>query len=134
MATDSTTIIAAGVPSLSIVKTHSGNFFRGQLNATYTLTVSNNIGAGTTAGTVSVQELPPPGLQPVSMSGTGWTCNPTSCTRITTLAPGASYPSITVMVNVDPGAPSQVVNQARVSGGGAAPVTTTDPTIVTAAP
>jgi uncharacterized repeat protein (TIGR01451 family) len=130
MASDSTTIIAAGVPSLTITKTHVGNFTQGQIGATYTLTISNNIGAGTTTSSVAVQELPPPGLTPVSMSGTGWTCSPTSCNRTTTLAPGASYPPITVTVNVAATATSPVVNQARVLGGGSAPSTTTDPTVI----
>jgi uncharacterized repeat protein (TIGR01451 family) len=130
MASDSTTIIAAGVPSLTITKTHVGNFTQGQIGATYTLIVSNNIGAGTTTSSVTVQELPPPGLTPVSMSGTGWTCSLTSCNRTTTLAPGASYPPITVTVNVAATATSPVVNQARVLGGGSAPSTTTDPTVI----
>jgi uncharacterized repeat protein (TIGR01451 family) len=130
-ASDSTTIIPAGVPSLTITKTHAGNFFQGQMNATYTLTVSNNIGAGTTVGPVSVDELPPSGLVPVSMAGTGWSCSPTHCTRNTALAPGASYPTITVTVNVQPGATSPQVNQASVSGGGSAPSMTSDPTVIT---
>jgi hypothetical protein len=130
MATDSTTIIPAGVPALTITKTHTGNFTQGQTGATYTLTVSDNIGAGSTVGPVTVQELPPSGLVPVSMSGVGWTCSPTSCNRNTVLAPGASYPAITVTVNVLATATSPQVNQAQVSGGGAATVTTSDPTII----
>jgi uncharacterized repeat protein (TIGR01451 family) len=132
MATDSTIIIPAGTPALTIVKSHTGNFTQGQTNATYTLTISNNIGAGTTVGPVNVNEIPPSGLSPVSMAGVGWTCgNPTSCTRNTALAPGASYPTITVTVNVLPTATSPQVNQARVAGGGSAPTITSDPTIIT---
>jgi uncharacterized repeat protein (TIGR01451 family) len=130
MPTDSTTIIPAGVPNLTIVKSHIGNFGNGQTGATYTVTVSNTTGAGTTVGPVTVNELPPSGLVPVAMAGTGWTCSPTSCNRTTTLAPGASYPPITVTVNVVSGATSPQVNQARVSGGGAAPVTASDPTVI----
>ena len=130
MASDSTTIVPAGVPNLSVTKTHVGNFFQGQTNATYTVIVSNSTGAGTTSGPVNVDELLPPGLAPVSMSGTGWSCNPTHCTRITTLAPGGSYQPITVTVNVLAGASSPQVNQVNVSGGGSAPTSTTDPTVI----
>ncbi|HET8947707.1 MAG TPA: hypothetical protein VFQ07_12065, partial [Candidatus Polarisedimenticolia bacterium] len=128
---DSTTIIPAGTPSLSITKTHVGDFHQGQTGATYTLTVSNNIGAGTTLGPVNVNEIPPSGLTVVSLAGTGWTCGPSSCNRNTALAPGASYPPITVTVNVLATATSPQINQARVSGGGAAVVITSDSTVVT---
>jgi uncharacterized repeat protein (TIGR01451 family) len=130
MATDSTTIVPAGVPNLSVTKTHVGNFFQGQTNATYTVIVSNSTGAGTTSAPVNVDDLLPPGLAPVSMSGAGWSCIPTHCNRITTLLPGASYPAITVTVNVLAGATSPQVNQVNVSGGGSAPTSTTDPTVI----
>jgi uncharacterized repeat protein (TIGR01451 family) len=129
-ASDSTTIIPAGVPSLSVTKTHVGNFTQGQINATYTVTVSNNVGAGATVGPVTVNEMPPAGLVPVAMAGSGWTCNPTSCTRSGSLAPGSSYPPITVTVNVLATASSPQVNQASVSGGGSAPANTSDSTII----
>jgi hypothetical protein len=64
------------------------------------------------------------------MAGTGWTCSATHCARTTALAAGASYPPITVTVNVLPTATSPQVNQANISGGGAAPSTTTDPTVI----
>jgi uncharacterized repeat protein (TIGR01451 family) len=130
MATDSTTIIPAGVPSLSITKTHAGNFFQGQTNATYTVVVSNNVGAGTTVGPVNVNDAFPSGLVPVSMAGTGWTCTPTSCNRNTALAPGASYPAITVTVNVLATATSPQVNQVNAGGGGSAPASYSDSTVI----
>src|SRR5205814_989034 len=43
-ASDSTAIVLN--PILSIAKAHSGNFSQGQANATYTVTVSNQAGAG----------------------------------------------------------------------------------------
>lgn len=130
MASDSTTIIPGGVPSLSITKTHVGNFFQGQTNATYTVVVSNNTGAGTTTGPVNVTDTFPSGLVPVSMAGTGWTCSPTSCNRNTALAPGASYPAITVTVNVLATATSPQVNQVNVGGGGSAPASYSDSTVI----
>src|SRR5260370_24722475 len=73
-ASDSTIIIVPGTPTLSITKTHSGNFTQGQVGATYTVTVSNAGNAGT-SGTVTVTETAPTGLTVTSMSGSGWTCN-----------------------------------------------------------
>jgi uncharacterized repeat protein (TIGR01451 family) len=98
-------------PALSITKTHSGSFVRGQQNATYTVTVSNAANAGPASGTVTVTETVPSGLTLVSMAGTGWTCPGTlsnNCTRGDALAGGSSYPAIAVTVNVASNAPSPV--------------------------
>ena len=54
------------------------------------------------------------------MAGTGWTCGGATCTRSDILNGNSSYPAITVMVNVAANASSPQVNQASVSGGGAA--------------
>jgi uncharacterized repeat protein (TIGR01451 family) len=80
-ASDSTIIVSASQPALSITKTHTGNFTQGQQGATYTLTVSNNSGAATTSGTVTVTDTLPSGLSWVSMTGTGWSCGANVCTR-----------------------------------------------------
>ncbi|HLH17156.1 MAG TPA: protease pro-enzyme activation domain-containing protein [Bryobacteraceae bacterium] len=117
-------------PLLSLQSTHTGTFAPGQSGATYTLTVSNAAGAGTTSGAVTVAENLPAGLQLVSMTGSGWTCSAAACTRSDALAGGASYPAITVKVNVSASAAGQVTNQAAVSGGGAMPAATVDLTIV----
>ena len=55
-----------------------------------------------------------------ALSGAGWTCTvATTCTRSDALAPGASYPPITVTTSVGAGAaPGTVTNSAVVSGGG----------------
>jgi uncharacterized protein (TIGR03437 family) len=115
---------------LSVDKAHIGNFAQGQTSATYTVTVSNSASAGPTAGTVTVSEAVPAGLTLVSMAGTGWTCADISCTRSDALAAGASYPAITVTVNVASDAPLQVTNQVTVSGGGSASATANDATNV----
>jgi hypothetical protein len=128
-ASDPTTIVSAGQPSLKIVASHAGNFFQGQQGATYTLLVSNNSGVATT-GTVTVTELLPSGLSLFSMSGAGWGCVSTVCTRGDLLAAGGSYPVITVTVNVSGTATSPQVNQVSVSGGGSASANTSDSTIV----
>jgi uncharacterized repeat protein (TIGR01451 family) len=102
---------------LNISKTHTGNFTQGQVGATYTVTVGN-IGAGPTSGTVTMTETPPSGLTVTGMSGTGWTCNTTTCTRSDSLSPGNNYPAITVTVNVASNASSPLTNVAGASGGG----------------
>ena len=124
-ASDSTTIV---YPALGITKTHSGNFSQLQQGATYSLTVSNGAGAAPAAGAVTVSDNLPGGLTLVSMSGTGWSCSFSTCSRGDALPANASYPPILVTVNVSPTAPPQVTNMATVSGGGSAGATASDPT------
>ena len=87
---------------------------------------------------MTVTETPPPGLTVTALSGTGWTCTVATrtCTRSDALAPGASYPPITVATSVAAGAaPGVVTNTAVVSGGGDSNTTNntaTDPTIIAA--
>jgi uncharacterized repeat protein (TIGR01451 family) len=120
-ASDPTTI---NVPDLAITKTHSGNFIVGQTGAVYTIAVSN-VGALATAagGTIRVTDLLPFSLSATAASGTGWNCNipvPTqfTCTRPSAdiLAPGASYPPITLTVNLGTFVPLPLVNTVSVSG------------------
>ena len=118
-------------PSLSITKTHSGNFNQGQQNARYTITVSNAAGAPASSSAVTVTDAMPPGLMLVSMSGSGWSCSGTTCSRSDGLAGGASFPAITVTVNVGASATSPQVNSASVSGGGSVTASTTDSTTIT---
>jgi len=127
---DSTTVLPASVPSLSISKTHAGNFAQGQQNATYTITVSNNNAAATTSGAVTVTDTLPSGLTLVSMAGTGWNCASNTCSRSDTLAGGASYAPITATVNVQTNATSPQVNQVSVSGGGSAAAGANDSTVI----
>jgi uncharacterized repeat protein (TIGR01451 family) len=136
-ATDPTTINAAGVPDLTITKTHSGNFTQASIGS-YTITV-NNVGAAATTGTVTMTDTVPAGLTATALSGTGWTCalTPTvNCTRGDALAASASYPSITLAVSVANNAPATVTNTVTVAGGGetnTANDTATDPTTVNTA-
>src|SRR5262249_13971618 len=108
------------VPStLSVAITHIGNFVRGQSAATYSVMVTNTASAPPTTGAVIVSELVPSGLTLISMSGSNWTCPPggNTCTRSDVLAPGASYPPITVIVAVATNGTSPQVNSVFVSGG-----------------
>jgi hypothetical protein len=121
-----------GAPQiLKITKMHTDPFTAGQLNATYSVTVSN-VGNGPTSGIVTVTEMAPSGLTLISMDGAGWTCpangNSNQCTRSDALNGGISYPAITVTVNVATIVPSSLMNQVSVSGGGSAPASASDPT------
>jgi uncharacterized protein (TIGR03437 family) len=95
------TKVAVAVPDVTVSKRHAGNFRQGDTADTYTLTVANT-GQGPTAGAVMVSDTLPAGLTATAISGTGWTCvlATFTCTRSDALAPGASYPDITVTVNV----------------------------------
>ena len=112
-------------PRLTITKAHNGQFRPGQVGATYIVTVGNN-GGGATTDAVTVSETLPAGLAPLSMSGTGWNCSSTSCTRRDVLNPYAAYPPITVAVNVAPNASSPQVNVVTVTGGGSPSASTSD--------
>jgi len=117
-ANDPTTIVTR--PDLSLLKSHVGGFFAGQVGATYTLTVVNVGTAPTDGTTVTVTDTLPPGLTATALTGTGWTCvlATRTCTRADVLAGGASYPAITLTVNVADSATGSVTNTATVSGGG----------------
>ena len=128
-ASDLTTIVAPP-PMLTIGKSHVGSFAQGQAGAQYTISV-RNAGLGAVLGLVTMTETPPSGLTVTAMSGTGWTCNTATCTRADALPAGASYPAVTVTVNVSGSATSPVVNTASVSGGGSASAAVADSTVVT---
>jgi hypothetical protein len=115
---------------LSIAKTHSGDFIQGQEGAVYTITVSNAANVGPTVGTVT--EISPSGLILFSLSGDGWTCSGTTCTRSDALAPKSSYPVITATVNVANNATSPQVNQVMVTGGGSGSAAGSDSTNIDA--
>jgi uncharacterized repeat protein (TIGR01451 family) len=126
-------------PDLTVTSSHSGAFTQGQTGA-YTITVSN-VGAGPTSGAVTVEDTVPTGLTATTMAGDGWTCEvgvgSPNCTRSDVLAAGASYPAITLTVNVAANAPSSVTNVVTVSGGGEVNTgndTYNDPTSISAAP
>jgi uncharacterized protein YjbI with pentapeptide repeats len=121
-------------PLLSIANTHIGNFTQAQTGAAYTVTVSNATTSSPTSGPVTVTETVASGLTLVSMTGNGWACSGSTCTRADALAGGASYPAITVTVNVPPTALSPQVNAVSVSGGNSFTASTTDSTVISFLP
>jgi uncharacterized repeat protein (TIGR01451 family) len=129
-ATDPTPLMP--IPDMTITKSHTGNFSRGQIGATYTV-IASNVGPVPTTAPVSVTDTIPAGLTLTGMSGAGWSCSGATCTRNDVLAAGAAYPPITVTVNVAPDAPLSITNVAMVSGGGEKNLlndTASDPTII----
>jgi len=121
--TDTDPIVAVPPPhpvvDLTIAKVHIGTFMPGQAGAQYQITVTN-VGASPTSGPVTVTDVVPAGLTATAIAGPGWTCAQASgpCTRSDPLAPGASYPAITLTVNVAATPPSLLVNSVTVAGGG----------------
>ena len=130
-----TLLLPLPAPSLSIIKSHTGNFTGGQ-SGTYNIVVSNATTAGPTSGTVTVTDTPPAGLVATSAAGAGWTClEPITCSRNDVLAAGASYPPITLAVSVAMDAAPTVINVVTVSGGGnPTPATASDTTSITLVP
>jgi uncharacterized repeat protein (TIGR01451 family) len=118
IAQDLTNVLA---PVLAITESHSPDPFVVGSPGTYTITVDNKAGKAATTGTVTVNDTLPTGLTEASISAPGWTCSTTtvsvSCNRSDPLAVGASYPAITVTVNVNGGSPS-LITTPNVSGGG----------------
>ena len=109
-------------PDLSILKTHAPALFtQGDVGDTFTISVSN-VGPEPTSGNVTVVDTLPPSLTATAISGTGWACalGTLTCTRADALGAAASYPSITLTVNVANDAPILVTNDVTVSGGGEA--------------
>src|ERR1700761_9526134 len=127
---------SSGPANLTISTSPSGDFSLGQSGATYSIQVINT-GGTATSGTVSVNDVVPTGLTATAISGTNWACTQPAgpCTRSDTLAPGNSYPLLTVTVNVASNAPSSVTNRATVSGGGMSGTNSaSDPTNIDAGP
>ncbi|HLJ47454.1 MAG TPA: FG-GAP-like repeat-containing protein, partial [Bryobacteraceae bacterium] len=132
-ATVSINVTSPAVASLTISKSHTGNFNAGG-SGSYTITVANQVSAGPTNGVVSVMDNAPAGITVTAMNGTGWSCTSLpSCTRSDPLAAGQSYPPLTVAVSIAANTPATLTNSATTSGGGSASATATDPTTIAAA-
>lgn len=112
-------LVTATAPDLTITKTHTGAFTRGDSGRAFTLTVTNSGNVATTSGEVTVVDTLPAGLSATAIAGTGWTCvlGTLTCKRTGVLGAGTSYPPITVTTDVAANAPATVTNTATVSGG-----------------
>ena len=119
---------------ITIDATHSpATFTAGQVGNTLTLTVTNDSGKPTDGSPVTVTDAIPAGLTATSATGNGWTCTGTTtvrCTRTDVLAPGATYPPITITVDVAPTATSTTNAPTVVGHGGVWRSTASDPITV----
>jgi len=86
----------------------------------YSINVTNS-GSGASSGMVTAAVTLDPKLSATAINGNGWTCtqSPLSCNRSDSLAGGASYPAITMTMNIAQGASGSVTSQVTASGGGA---------------
>ena len=88
---------------LGVTMSHAGNFVAGGTGQ-YTLTVSNAAGMEREENTVTVTDTLPTGYSFNAGSGTGWTCSAAgqvvTCTHAPVLNSGASFPALTLTVNV----------------------------------
>jgi len=129
--------VNANGPDMTLAKSHAGDFTQGDSGRTYTL-IATNSGNRAATGAVSVADTLPTGLTATAIAGDGWTCTlgTLTCMRGDTLAAGASYPPITVTVDVAGDAPATVVNTASVTRAGqnTANDSTSDTAAVTAKP
>ena len=132
-ATTGQSTVTVNGPDLALAASHSGDFTQGDTRRTYTLAVSN-AGNATAGGAMSVADTVPAGLTATGISGPGWTCSvaSVSCTRSDALAASASYPPITVTVDVARDAPPAVTNTATLArtGDNAENNTSSDPTTI----
>ena len=78
-------VIVRGVPDVTIDKSHSGAFVRGQ-QGTFSLIVSN-VGGRPTAGAVTADDTLPAGLGVVGATGDGWTCSVDTDRQLAALRP-----------------------------------------------
>ena len=88
---------------LGVTMSHTGNFVAGGTGQ-YTITVSNAAGMEREENTVTVTDTLPTGYSFNAGSGTGWTCSAAAqvvtCTHAPVLNSGASFPALTLTVNV----------------------------------
>lgn len=131
------TTITISARDLTITKSHSGNFYQGQIGATYTLTVTNVGTALTGTLLTTLTETPPAGMTITAISGSNWVCVVLLgvCTRSSDLASAASFEPITVTVDVANNAATPLINQASVAVVGELPAqqgnnTASDSTVI----
>jgi uncharacterized repeat protein (TIGR01451 family) len=116
---------------ITIAATHSpATFAPGQAGNTLTLTVTNESRQPTDGSTITVTDPIPAGLTATAAGGNGWACTVAAtvrCTRGDVLAPGTTYPPITITVDVAPDAASTTNSPTVVGHGGVWRSTASDP-------
>jgi uncharacterized repeat protein (TIGR01451 family) len=116
-------LVTSSGADLYVTVTDSGNFTQCDIGETYTITVSN-IGDSPTSGEIDLANVLPSGLTATGFTcsdpNSDWTINSGTLTATCndSLAAGASFPALTLTVNVASDAPATVTDTATVSGGG----------------
>lgn len=119
-------------PILNLVKSHPGLFRQGD-QGVYDLDLTND-GPLPTTGTVTISDTLPAGLTYDSASSDGgyWDCSnvgqDVTCESDAVIPAGDSAPTLHINVDIDPGAPGTVTNEATATGGGAVPGESSDVT------
>ena len=114
--------IAVAVADLTVSLSDSGNLRQGMAGS-FTITVSNR-GFWATSGTVNVVDTLPAAFAPTaadSGTGNGWTLATSgqtiTATRSDELTAAASYPALSLAINVAPNPPASLSDTVTVSGG-----------------
>ena len=111
--------VAEAHDEIAFVKTHVGDFVRGQLEAEFVLLVSN-IGNGPASGSTRIVDDVPDILTVQDAGGDGWQCHiagqVVTCTRDDDLPALESFPPLIITVFVPPDAPDSIVNAATLNG------------------
>jgi uncharacterized repeat protein (TIGR01451 family) len=121
---------------LGITASSAGPFISGG-TGTYTINVSNAAGVEREDNSVSVTTTLPAGLSFNSGSGTGWSCSAAgqvvTCTHPPTLNPGATFPALSLVVNVAEAAAANTTVNFAVTSASFDPVTSNNTAGVTTA-
>jgi uncharacterized repeat protein (TIGR01451 family) len=117
-------VVPQGKAKFKLDLRHTSAFLRGQTNAVYLVRIASDPTGGSTSGQVQMTPTVPTGLQVTSMSGQGWSCTSSVCSRSDVLPSGGKYPAITVVAHVLDNAPASLLFQVGVAGGGAASTAT----------
>ncbi|HJZ97192.1 MAG TPA: FG-GAP-like repeat-containing protein [Candidatus Solibacter sp.] len=112
-------LLGADVPSLRVSLSGPETWVQYQPNLTYTISVSNDAGALPTSGSVSLQVRADRNGRVIlsSLSGPGWNCGESSCTRSDSLPPGGTYPPVTAILFPLASPGEKVLTTVVVSGG-----------------
>ena len=115
--------VNAAPPKLMLTVGDQGKFTAGTSAGEYVLGVSAAATGGPVTGPVTVSFPLPAGLTAVSATGSGWNCSvgasgsSVTCTRNDPLAPGGTYPPITVTTSVPAALSGRITASATASTG-----------------
>jgi hypothetical protein len=118
--------VNALAPKLVVALGDQGVFRAGQSGGAYLITVGDDPAAGPVIWPVTVTFPAPgsPAMTPGAVTGDGWNCavagGTVTCKRTSPLAPGATYPVITVPMSVPPALSGSVTGMVTASTSGPA--------------